>query len=121
MKKLILVCMLLGFSLSSYASDSHVNMKSYHKAITKLGTKSARKLARCHAKMDCVDSEYDIFVKKREKLLRQKLQLTVRHFQKLGKKTLKDEAKCVKESPSKADMCFEKYEGDLYNIISSIN
>jgi hypothetical protein len=96
-------------------------MKSYHKAITKLGTKSARKLARCNAKVDCVDSEYDLFVQKREKLLRKKLQLTVRHFQKLGKKTLKKEADCVKKSPSKADACFEQYEGEFYNIISSIN
>jgi len=121
MKKLILGCILLSFSLSLSASDSHVNLKEYHKAITKLQNKTASALTHCNNKMECVDSTYDTFIEKREKTLRMKLQLTIRHFRKLAKKTLKKEAKCIKKSPSKVDECFKKYQGDFYDIIASIS
>ena len=121
MKKLIISCFLLVLASSVYATDPHVAMKGYQVDVKKLQNKADRAISSCKKKSACVDKKYNTFVKKREKLIKSTFRINIRSFNKFAKKTLKSEASCVKETPSKAKACFKKYNGQIHTVLGSLN
>ena len=118
---LISTALILAFSVSLSMADTNQRTRDYHNAMKKLEKKTVRALSSCHEEAGCVDNEYSRFVQKRNKLVKSKLKITLTHFERVTKKTLKKESTCVRSSPTEAQGCFEASDAKTEKMVAALS
>jgi len=119
MNKIILSCIFLTFSV--YATDPHLNMKSYQPAIKKLEKKTARLVDSCDKVNKCVEKQYTVFLAKRERLVKKTFSIKKKRFNKFSKNILKKEKACVLKSPSSSSKCLKKFNKEFNEVLLTLS
>lgn len=118
--KALAACLVSTLASSVYAIDTNKKIESYHKEMKSLEKKTSCALKNCNEKAECIDTKYNTFVSKRDKLVKSKLHVKLKYFKRVAKKTLKSEHKGIQSTSFDASSCFDKSDSEIETAISSL-